>query len=246
MGVWTSLLDLLGCLLDHLDLKFLRMDGQTAVTERQKLIDQYNHDTTIPIFLLSTKACGLGINLTSADTCIMHDLDFNPFNDLQAEDRCHRIGQKKTVTVMKLVVKDSVDSDIYDMQERKAKLNAAIMENSASSNNNSNWGAKQEKNEKELVLETAMDRFLKSPMVKTLVPTETVASTKTTTKDLITASDSSNIRTTGGTGGDSIKKNKAGRKHHEQHAFRKHQTIEKENIVMSLLEEDDEEEYCDV
>jgi SWI/SNF-related matrix-associated actin-dependent regulator 1 of chromatin subfamily A len=102
-SVWTTCLDLLSCLLEQLGLDYLRMDGSTPVGDRQNLIDKYNGDTTIPIFLLSTKACGLGINLTAADTCIMHDLDFNPFNDLQAEDRCHRIGQKKPVPVYKLV-----------------------------------------------------------------------------------------------------------------------------------------------
>jgi len=98
---WTKCLDLLGCLMDSLRLEFLRLDGQTPIQERQQMIDQFNSDPTIPVFLLSTRAGGLGINLTSADTCILHDLDFNPFNDLQAEDRCHRIGQKKPVTVIK-------------------------------------------------------------------------------------------------------------------------------------------------
>ena len=89
-SVWTTCLDLLGCLLEQMGLEFLRMDGQTAVNERQDLIDQFNQNSSIPVFLLSTKACGLGLNLTSADVCIQHDLDFNPFTDLQAEDRCHR------------------------------------------------------------------------------------------------------------------------------------------------------------
>jgi len=93
-SVWTNCLDLLSCLLEQMDLKHLRMDGSTPVGERQSLIDKFNEDKSIPVFLLSTTACGLGINLTAADTCIMHDLHFNPFNDLQAEDRCHRIGQK--------------------------------------------------------------------------------------------------------------------------------------------------------
>lgn len=84
---WTSCLDLLGCLMDHLDLKFLRMDGSIQSAERQRLIDQFNDDPSHSVFLLSTKACGVGLNLTGADTCIIHDLDFNPFNDLQAEDR---------------------------------------------------------------------------------------------------------------------------------------------------------------
>lgn len=59
------------------------------------MINEYNEDNEIFIFLLSTKAGGLGINLTAADTVIIHDIDFNPYNDKQAEDRCHRIGQKR-------------------------------------------------------------------------------------------------------------------------------------------------------
>lgn len=82
-SVWTTLLDLLSCLMESMDLQYRRMDGQTPVVERQNRIDEFNKDQSIKIFLLSTKACGLGINLTSADTCIMHDLDFNPFSDLQ-------------------------------------------------------------------------------------------------------------------------------------------------------------------
>jgi SWI/SNF-related matrix-associated actin-dependent regulator 1 of chromatin subfamily A len=157
-SVWTSCLDLLSCLLEQLDFDYLRMDGSTPVGDRQSLIDKFNGDTTIPIFLLSTKACGLGINLTAADTCIMHDLDFNPFNDLQAEDRCHRIGQKKPVTVFKLVSKDTVDEDIYGMQQRKAMMNAAIMDNGST--------AKEAPKEKAALLRTAVDRFLKSPKAK--------------------------------------------------------------------------------
>lgn len=74
---------------------FRRLDGQTPVVDRQSLIDQYNEDSSIFIFLLSTRAGGLGINLTAADHVIIHDIDFNPYNDKQAEDRCHRVGQTK-------------------------------------------------------------------------------------------------------------------------------------------------------
>ena len=101
---WTLCMDLLGCLMDSLDLAFLRLDGSTKISERQELIDEFNNDSSIPVFLLSTRAGGMGINLTAADTCIIHDLDFNPFNDIQAEDRCHRIGQTKPVTVYKVRV----------------------------------------------------------------------------------------------------------------------------------------------
>lgn len=62
---------------------------------RQELIDNFNEDPSIFIFILSTRAGGLGINLTAADTVIIHDIDFNPYNDKQAEDRCHRVGQTR-------------------------------------------------------------------------------------------------------------------------------------------------------
>lgn len=62
---------------------------------RQELIDAFNADESIFAFLLSTRAGGLGINLTAADTVIIHDVDFNPYNDKQAEDRCHRVGQTR-------------------------------------------------------------------------------------------------------------------------------------------------------
>ena len=68
-------LDLLECLMGAIDFNYLRLDGQTSIPERQNLIDQFNNDSSIPVFLLSTRAGGMGINLTSADTCILHDLD---------------------------------------------------------------------------------------------------------------------------------------------------------------------------
>lgn len=69
----------------------------TYFVYRQLMIDLYNMDESIFAFLLSTKAGGLGINLTAADTVIIHDIDYNPYNDKQAEDRCHRVGQTKLV-----------------------------------------------------------------------------------------------------------------------------------------------------
>lgn len=156
---WTKCMDLLGCLMESLDLKFFRLDGQTQISERQNLIDEFNKDPSIPVFLLSTRAGGMGINLTAADVCILHDLDFNPFNDLQAEDRCHRIGQTKCVTVIKMITSGTVDADIYEMQQRKAKMNAAILQDGGMAET-----SKQE--EKEMVgklLNNALDRFLMSP-----------------------------------------------------------------------------------
>ena len=88
-------------------------------------------------FVEQSQAGGLGINLTAADTVIIHDLDFNPENDRQAEDRSHRIGQTKEVTVYKLVTLDSVDEDIFEVGERKSQLTEAVL-----CDNNSKVGKK--------------------------------------------------------------------------------------------------------
>lgn len=152
---WTSILDLLECLMDAMNLRYTRLDGQTSIHERQNLIDNFTNDTSIPVFLLSTRAGGMGINLTAADVCILHDLDFNPFNDIQAEDRIHRIGQKKPVTIIKLITQGTVDADIFNMQERKTAMNAAILENRSSSD-------KEDDNAISAILEMAVSRFNRS------------------------------------------------------------------------------------
>ncbi|CAI5736940.1 unnamed protein product [Hyaloperonospora brassicae] len=125
---WTKLLDLLEVLMSHMSYRYLRLDGSTDVQERQGLIDTYNEDKSIFVFLLSTRAGGLGINLTAADTVILHDLDFNPTADEQACDRCHRIGQTKPVSIYKLVSENTVDHDIYKLGESKTELNHKILD----------------------------------------------------------------------------------------------------------------------
>jgi len=125
---WTSCLDLLGCLMDHLGLRFLRLDGNTQVAERLQLCDEFNDpDRGVFAFLLSTRAGGQGLNLTGADTVILHDVDFNPQIDRQAEDRCHRLGQTRPVTVIRLVAKNTVDDDILRIANRKLALDAAVL-----------------------------------------------------------------------------------------------------------------------
>ncbi len=156
---WTRVLDLMLNLLESLELSCLRLDGSTPVSERQGLIDKFNNDQSIPVFLLSTRAGGMGLNLTAADVCILHDLDFNPFNDLQAEDRCHRIGQKKPVTIIKMVTQNTVDEDIYSIQERKARMNEAIMEEGGKKNSKNS----KENEEKCAIVQAAVEKFLKSP-----------------------------------------------------------------------------------
>lgn len=128
---WTSMLDILEWALDVIGVTYRRLDGSTQVTERQTIVDTFNSDTSIFACLLSTRAGGQGLNLTGADTVIIHDLDFNPQIDRQAEDRCHRIGQTKPVTIYRLVTKNTVDENVYEIAKRKLVLDAAVLENGA-------------------------------------------------------------------------------------------------------------------
>ncbi|XP_071956582.1 SWI/SNF-related matrix-associated actin-dependent regulator of chromatin subfamily A containing DEAD/H box 1B-like [Antedon mediterranea] len=119
---FVMMLDILEIYLQHRGYRYLRLDGQTPVTERLELIDQYNKNPDIFIFLLSTKAGGLGINLTSANTVILHDIDYNPYNDKQAEDRCHRVGQTKVVNVIRLISKNTIEEAMLKRAQYKLKL----------------------------------------------------------------------------------------------------------------------------
>ncbi|KAG9509695.1 SWI/SNF-related matrix-associated actin-dependent regulator of chromatin subfamily A containing DEAD/H box 1, partial [Fragariocoptes setiger] len=101
---------------------YVRLDGSTKVSDRLNLIDEFNQNDGVFIFLLSTKAGGLGINLTSASVVIIHDLDFNPYVDKQAEDRSHRVGQTKDVTVYKLISENTVEEGMLQIAEDKLRL----------------------------------------------------------------------------------------------------------------------------
>ncbi|XP_041979002.1 SWI/SNF-related matrix-associated actin-dependent regulator of chromatin subfamily A containing DEAD/H box 1 homolog [Aricia agestis] len=118
---FTMMLDVLEPYLRLRGYRYLRLDGSTAVNERQDLINQYNAEE-IFVFLLSTKAGGLGINLTAADTVIIHDIDFNPYNDKQAEDRCHRMGQTRPVTIYRLLSAGTIEEGIYQVAQEKLNL----------------------------------------------------------------------------------------------------------------------------
>lgn len=123
---FVMMLDVIEKYLEIRRFGFLRLDGQTAVEDRQDMINLYNRDPNIFIFLLSTRAGGLGINLTSADTVIVYDIDFNPYNDKQAEDRCHRIGQTKEVSIYKLIAKDTIDEAMLSIAQDKLKLEQEV------------------------------------------------------------------------------------------------------------------------
>ncbi|XP_062870336.1 SWI/SNF-related matrix-associated actin-dependent regulator of chromatin subfamily A containing DEAD/H box 1b isoform X2 [Trichomycterus rosablanca] len=119
---FTMMLDILEVLLKHHKHRYIRLDGSTPMSNRIVLIDQFNTDHDIFVFLLSTRAGGLGINLTSANVVILHDIDCNPYNDKQAEDRCHRVGQTRTVKVIRLISKDTIEDAMLRIGQRKLKL----------------------------------------------------------------------------------------------------------------------------
>ncbi|XP_060522592.1 SWI/SNF-related matrix-associated actin-dependent regulator of chromatin subfamily A containing DEAD/H box 1 homolog isoform X2 [Cylas formicarius] len=123
---YVILLNVLEVYLNLRKYRYLRLDGSTAVSIRQDLINEYTEDKGIFIFLLSTRAGGLGINLTSADTVIIHDIDFNPYNDKQAEDRCHRMGQTRPVTVYRLISQGTIEEGMLAMNREKLKLEREI------------------------------------------------------------------------------------------------------------------------
>jgi len=104
-----------------------RLDGRVSGNDRQKGIDRFNKNEDSFVFLLSTRAGGVGINLTAADTCIIFDSDWNPQNDVQAMARCHRIGQKKQVTVYRLITRSSFEAEMFDRASKKLGLEQAIM-----------------------------------------------------------------------------------------------------------------------
>jgi len=137
---FTMMLDILEKVLDSLEIQYMRLDGQTKVDERQDLIDQFHNEEDITVFLLSTKAGtysrplnselfrhtymvgGFGINLACANVVIIFDGSFNPHDDKQAEDRAHRVGQTRDVTVIRLVVKDTIEEHILHLANTKLAL----------------------------------------------------------------------------------------------------------------------------
>jgi len=111
------------------DYSYCRIDGNTSYELRESQIEEYNAPGSQKfIFLLSTRAGGLGINLQTADTCILYDSDWNPQADLQAQDRCHRIGQTKPVNVYRLVTENTVEEKIIERAQKKLKLDAMVVQ----------------------------------------------------------------------------------------------------------------------
>ena len=106
---------------------YLRMDGTTAMGARQRLISQFNTDPAVFIFLLTTKVGGLGVNLTGANRVLIYDPDWNPCTDMQARERCWRIGQRQDVIIYRLLTTGTVEEKIYHRQIYKQYLTNSVL-----------------------------------------------------------------------------------------------------------------------
>jgi len=124
----TAVLDILEEFLSSRGFKYVRLDGNSSQDCRREVVDSFQNDQSVFVFLLSTRAGGLGINLTAADTVIFYDSDWNPTIDAQAMDRAHRLGQTKPVTVFRLITKKTVEERIMARARQKATIQNLVIE----------------------------------------------------------------------------------------------------------------------
>jgi DNA excision repair protein ERCC-6 len=106
---------------------YRRMDGETPIHRRQHLVDEFNNSPDIHVFLLTTKVGGLGVNLTGADRVIIYDPDWNPSTDMQARERAWRLGQKREVTIYRLMTAGTIEEKIYHRQIFKQFLTNKVL-----------------------------------------------------------------------------------------------------------------------
>ena len=124
---YSSMLEIIGEELKKENIKHFKLTGQTKVGDRLKLVEEFNSNDEIKVFLISLKAGGTVLNLIGADMVIHYDPWWNLSAENQATDRTYRIGQKKNVQVYKLITKDSIEERIYELQEKKAQLAKSML-----------------------------------------------------------------------------------------------------------------------
>ncbi|EDQ86255.1 uncharacterized protein MONBRDRAFT_38516, partial [Monosiga brevicollis MX1] len=125
----TSLITILEDFFPLIQIRSMRLDGATKADERASLLQQFNAaDSDYDVFVLSTRAGGLGLNLQTADTVIIFDSDWNPHQDLQAQDRAHRIGQQNEVRVFRFVTVHSVEESILEAARFKLDVDQKVIQ----------------------------------------------------------------------------------------------------------------------
>jgi len=123
------MMDLMEEYLIYRQYKYLRLDGSSKLEDRRDMVIDWQTKPEIFVFLLSTRAGGLGINLTAADTVVFYDHDWNPSNDAQAMDRAHRLGQTRQVTVYRLITKGTIDERIVQLARVKKDVQDIVVGN---------------------------------------------------------------------------------------------------------------------
>lgn len=124
---FTRVLDILEDYCGKTSFKFVRLDGQSALADRRDIVAEWQANEELFIFLLSTRAGGVGLNLTAADTVIFFDSDWNPTQDLQAMDRAHRLGQERPVTVYRLISRGTIEERMLIRAQQKNKINDLVI-----------------------------------------------------------------------------------------------------------------------
>ena len=114
--------------LEKVDIKTYMIDGSVSSLNRIKMVDDFNNNDEVKVFLIMLKSGGTGLNLTAADVVIHLDLWWNPQAENQATDRAHRLGQTKTVEVIHLVTKGTIEEKILDLQNKKRLLADKIID----------------------------------------------------------------------------------------------------------------------
>ncbi|XP_050526441.1 chromatin-remodeling ATPase INO80 isoform X2 [Daktulosphaira vitifoliae] len=123
----TRMIDILEEYMWFKKLRYMRLDGSSKISERRDMVADFQNRSDIFVFLLSTRAGGLGINLTAADTVIFYDSDWNPTVDQQAMDRAHRLGQTKQVTVYRLITQHSIEERILQRAKEKSEIQRMVI-----------------------------------------------------------------------------------------------------------------------
>ncbi|XP_071737614.1 chromatin-remodeling ATPase INO80-like [Rutidosis leptorrhynchoides] len=123
----TKMLNIIEDYMNYRKYRYLRLDGSSTIMDRRDMVKDFQDRNDIFVFLLSTRAGGLGINLTAADTVIFYESDWNPTLDLQAMDRAHRLGQTKDVTVYRLICKETVEEKILQRASQKSTVQQLVM-----------------------------------------------------------------------------------------------------------------------
>eukprot|EP00172_Hildenbrandia_rubra_P001549 Plantae.Rhodophyta-Hildenbrandia_rubra.ctg2115.p1 GENE.Plantae.Rhodophyta-Hildenbrandia_rubra.ctg2115~~Plantae.Rhodophyta-Hildenbrandia_rubra.ctg2115.p1 ORF type:complete len:1369 (+),score=220.38 Plantae.Rhodophyta-Hildenbrandia_rubra.ctg2115:6908-11014(+) len=124
---FTKVLDILEDYCGGCGIKYLRLDGQSGLSERRDMVANWQSNDELFVFLLSTRAGGVGINLTAADTVIFYDSDWNPTSDSQAMDRAHRLGQERPVTVYRLVTVGTIEERMLLRAKQKNRINELVI-----------------------------------------------------------------------------------------------------------------------